>query len=121
MHKKMNLLKELQEIDQEISAIEVTCKGYKAELAVFDADADRVQAMLDELNEELTALQQEETQLTQEMLKERDNVVKVESRLPEIQTQKEYVAVLKEIDMAKKANKDLEDKLLAKQIGRAHV
>ena len=115
MHKKMNLLKELQEIDQEISAIEVTCKGYKAELAVFDADADRVQAMLDELNEELTALQQEETQLTQEMLKERDNVVKVESRLPEIQTQKEYVAVLKEIDMAKKANKDLEDKLLAKQ------
>ena len=115
MHKKMNLLKELQEIDQEISAIEVTCKGYKAELAVFDADSGRVQAMLDELNEELSALQQEETQLTQEMLKERDNVVKVESRLPEIQTQKEYVAVLKEIDMAKKTNKDLEDKLLAKQ------
>jgi predicted nucleic acid-binding Zn-ribbon protein len=111
----MNLLKELQEIDQEISTIEATRQSYQDELAVFDNDASRVQAMLDELNEELSALQQEESQLQQQMLKEHDNVARVESRLPEIQTQKEYVAVLKEIDMAKKANKDLNEKLLAKQ------
>ena len=115
MHDKMNLLKELQEIDQEISTIEATRQAYRDELAVFDTDSARVQAMLDELNEELASLQQEEAQLQQEMLKERDNVVKVESRLPEIQTQKEYVAVLKEIDVAKKANKDLDDQLSAKQ------
>ena len=114
MRDKMNLLKELQEIDQEISSLEASRRNYQDELAVFDADSGRVQAMLDELNEELAALQLEEGQLQQEMLKERDNVAKVESRLPEIQTQKEYVAVLKEIDMAKKANKDLDDKLLAK-------
>ena len=115
MHNKMSLLKELQEIDQEISAIEVTRQGYQDELATFDADSNRVQAMLDELNEELAALQQEEAQLQQDMLKERDNVARVEGRLPEIQTQKEYVAVLKEIDVAKKANKDLDELLLAKQ------
>ncbi len=115
MHDKMNLLKELQEIDQEISTIETTRQAYQDELAVFDTDSARVQAMLDELNEELARLQQEEAQLQQEMLKERDNVIKVESRLPEIQTQKEYVAVLKEIDVAKKANKDLDDQLSAKQ------
>ncbi len=115
MHEKMNLLKELQEIDQEISAIEATCKGYQDELASFESDTGRVQAMLDELNEELAVLQQAEAQLQQDLLKERDNVSRVEGRLPEIQTQKEYVAVLKEIDMAKKANKDLEDQLQAKQ------
>ena len=115
MHDKMNLLKELQEIDQEISTIEATRKGYQDELAVFNVDASRVQAMLDELNGELSALQEEESLIQQQLMKERDNVAKVESRLPEIQTQKEYVAVLKEIDMAKKANKDMMDQLLAKQ------
>lgn len=114
MHEKMNLLKELQEIDQEISSIEATRQGYQDELAGFAGETGRVQAMLDELNEELAVLQQAEAQLQQDLLKERDNIVRVESRLPEIQTQKEYVAVLKEIDMAKKANKELDDQLQAK-------
>lgn len=116
VHDKMNLLKELQEIDQEISAIEGTRQGYRDELSVFEADAARVQAMLDELNGELGLLQQDDSQLQLDLVKERDNIVRVEGRLPEIQTQKEYVAVLKEIDMAKKANKELEDKLQAKQL-----
>lgn len=115
MHEKMNLLKELQEIDQEISSIETTRQAYQGELASFESDTGRVQAMLDELNEELAVLQQAEAQLQQDLLKERDNVAKVEGRLPEIQTQKEYVAVLKEIDVAKKANKELEEQLQAKQ------
>lgn len=115
MQDKMNLLKELQEIDQEISTIEATRKSYQDELAIFGGDAARVQAMLDELNAELSALRDEESQFQQQLLKERDNVAKVEGRLPEIQTQKEYVAVLKEIDMAKKANKDMAEKLLTKQ------
>lgn len=114
MHEKMNLLKELQEIDQEISAIENNQQGYRDELDTFSADADRVQAMLDELGAELALLQKDEAQLQQDLLRERDNIKRVEGRLPEIQTQKEYVAVLKEIDVAKKANKDLEEQLQAK-------
>jgi predicted nucleic acid-binding Zn-ribbon protein len=110
----MSLLKELQEIDQEISAIEESRQGYRDELTEFEAEASLVQAMLDELNEELSGLRQEESQLQQALLKERDNIARVERRLPEIQTQKEYVAVLKEIDMAKKANKELEEQLLVK-------
>ncbi|MCK5913395.1 MAG: hypothetical protein KAG12_05915, partial [Desulfuromusa sp.] len=60
-------------------------------------------------------LQQSEAELQQGLLKEQDNVVRVEARLPEIQTQKEYVAVLKEIDTAKKANKDVEEQMQAKK------
>lgn len=116
MHEKMNLLKELQEIDQQISSIEATRQGYRDELAGFATEAERVQEMLNELDEELDALQHEEAQLQQDLLKERDNIAKVEGRLPGIQTQKEYVAVLKEIDVAKKANRDLEEKLQAKQL-----
>ena len=115
MKNKMNLLRDLQEIDQEISSIEVTREGYRDELDVFEADATRVQGMLDQLNDEVAQLQQSEAELQQGLLKERDNVTRVEARLPEIQTQKEYVAVLKEIDVAKKANKDVEEQMQAKQ------
>lgn len=115
MHKKMNLLKELQEIDQEISAIELSQQGCREELSIFSKDADRIQGMLDELAAELALLQKDEAQLQQDVLRERDNIVRVEGRLPEIQTQKEYVAVLKEIDVAKKANKDLDEQVVAKQ------
>lgn len=115
MQNQMNLLKDLQEIDQEISSIEVTRQGYLDELDAFDADATRVQEMLDELNYEVALLQQSEAELQQGLLKERDNVARVEARLPEIQTQKEYVAVLKEIDIAKKSNKEIEEQMQAKQ------
>jgi hypothetical protein len=110
----LNLLKDLQEIDQEISSIEVTRQGYLSELAAFEADAARVQEMLDQLMDEVSLLQQSEAQLQQDLLKERDNVARVEARLPGIQTQKEYVAVLKEIDVAKKANKEIEDQVQEK-------
>jgi len=112
---QMNLLKDLQEIDQEISSIEATRHGYRAELDAFSADTTRVQEMLDQLNDEVALLQQAEAELQQGLLKERDNVTRVEGRLPEIQTQKEYVAVLKEIDVAKKANKEIEEQMQAKQ------
>ncbi|MEA3363856.1 MAG: C4-type zinc ribbon domain-containing protein [Thermodesulfobacteriota bacterium] len=115
MQNKMSLLKDLQEIDQEISAIEATRHGYRDELDAFEADTTRVQEMLDQLNDEVALLQQSEAELQQDLLKERDNVARVEARLPEIQTQKEYVAVLKEIDVAKKSNKDIEDQMQAKQ------
>lgn len=115
MQNKMNLLRDLQEVDQEISSIEATRQGYRDELDAFEADATRVQEMLDQLNDEVALLQQSEAELQQGLLKERDNVARVEARLPEIQTQKEYVAVLKEIDVAKKANKDVEEQMQSKQ------
>ncbi len=115
MQNKMNLLKDLQEIDQEISSIELTRQGYRDELAGFEADATRIQEMVDQLNDEIAVLRQSESELQQDLLKEKDNVVRVEGRLPEIQTQKEYVAVLKEIDVAKKSNKETEEQVQAKQ------
>jgi predicted nucleic acid-binding Zn-ribbon protein len=111
----MNLLRDLQEIDQEISALEKTRSGYTEEQAVLTEDVTGVQKMLDQLKEEIGDLSTQESQLLQELDKERDNVARVEARLPDIQTQKEYVAVLKEIDVAKKANKDLDDQLESKR------
>ena len=115
MQKKLNLLRDLQEIDQKISSIEENRQSYRNELADFEADAAKIQEMLDQLNDAIAQLQQEEGEIQQDMAKGRDNVDRVEARLPEIQTQKEYVAVLKEIDVAKKTNKEFEGQLQSKQ------
>jgi predicted nucleic acid-binding Zn-ribbon protein len=115
VQEKMSLLRDLQEIDQEISIIETTRSGYQQELGVFAEQTAEVQTMLDQLNAEIDQLRQEEAQIEQELHKQRDNVARVEARLPGIQTQKEYVAVLKEIDAAKKGNRDLEDLLQKKR------
>ena len=115
MHKKMNLLRELQEVDQELTELATVRAKHEGELQELSAEENRIQEMVDELNAQLDELQKDDAQLQQEMLAERDQITKVEARLPEIQTQKEYVAVLKEIDMAKKASLDTQAKITLKE------
>ncbi len=121
MHEKMNLLRELQEVDQELTELATVRAKHEAELQDLSAEENRIQEMVDELNAQLDVLQKEDAQLQQEVLAEKDQIVKVEARLPEIQTQKEYVAVLKEIDMAKKASLDTQAKITLKETELAEL
>lgn len=114
VHEKIQLLRDLQDIDQELNGIRKDRKVLEAELADLDADVARIQGMVDSLSESMAQLQGERKELSQALAQEQDNVGKAESRLPSIKTQKEYVAVLKEIDTAKKLNKDLQDQILKK-------
>jgi len=102
VQEKLNLLRELQEIDQELAQAAAVRQGFEDESQGLTAEQDRVQVMADELLAQLDVLQQDLAQLRQQQGIETDQIKKAESRLPAIQTQKEYVAVLKEIDMAKK-------------------
>jgi predicted nucleic acid-binding Zn-ribbon protein len=110
----MELLKELQEIDQELSKVRQGGKELETERSALNADVERVQGMVDSLAADCEALRNQRRELTQSLVLEQENVKKAEGRLPTIKTQKEYVAVLKEIDTAKKMNKDIEDQIRAK-------
>jgi predicted nucleic acid-binding Zn-ribbon protein len=121
VHEKMNLLRELQEVDQELAELATVRAKYEGELQGIFAEKDRIQGMVDELNAQLGELHKEDAQLQQEVLAEKDQIVKVEARLPEIQTQKEYVAVLKEIDTAKKASLDTQARISAKETELAEL
>lgn len=114
MQEQVQLLKELQEIDQDLNKVRQVMQQLEAEEATLGGELDRVQAMVDSLVADLEQLQAERRELNQSLLQEQDNVKKAEGRLPAIKTQKEYVAVLKEIDTAKKVNKDLQDRILEK-------
>ena len=114
MQEQMELLKELQEIDQELSKVRQSRKELEAERSALNADVERVQGMVDSLAADGEALKGQRRELTQALVLEQENVKKAEGRLPTIKTQKEYVAVLKEIDTAKKMNKDIDDQIRAK-------
>lgn len=111
MQDKLKILKNLQDIDQELNDV-------RRQLAVLEGEADeltaervRVEGMVATLGEELAGLEAQLSELDCSLSIEQDNVVKAEGRLPAIKTQKEYVAVLKEIDTAKKVNKEIQDKI----------
>ena len=114
MQEQMQLLREMQGLDHELNQMRQKRQKLEAELALLGADMERVQGMVDSLTADLDRLQAERRELALALTQEQENVKKAEGRLPTIKTQKEYVAVLKEIDTAKKMNKEIQERIQAK-------
>ncbi|KIH75957.1 hypothetical protein SAMN05660860_02780 [Geoalkalibacter ferrihydriticus] len=114
VQEQMRLLKQLQDIDSVVASISHDRQQMQQELGTLDAEVERIGAMVSGLQENLEGLRAERRELEQALSQERDNVVRAESRLPSIKTQKEYVAVLKEVDTAKKMNRDIEERIKGK-------
>jgi len=114
VQEKMERLKNLQGLDQELNAIRQKRQKLEEEQQVLNDEMARIQGMVDKLDGDIDVLKDERGKLNQALAQEQDNVKKAEGRLPGIKTQKEYVAVLKEIDTAKKMNKELLDSIQRK-------
>ncbi|WP_305042094.1 zinc ribbon domain-containing protein [Geoalkalibacter sp.] len=114
VQEQMRLLKDLQDIDTAARKIRLDRQQMEQELGSLDAEVERVRVMVTGLREGLDALRAERRELGQALALERDNVARAESRLPAIKTQKEYIAVLKEVDTAKKMNRDIEERIKGK-------
>ncbi len=114
MQKQLQLLRDLQELDTEKKVVEKEQQTGLNEQKVFKVELDRLQAMVDSLAEEISVLEDEKAALVKAMTLEQENIKRSEGRLPQIKTQKEYVAVLKEIDTAKKLSKELQANIDAK-------
>jgi len=114
VQEKIKLLKALQAIDQELKNVHQSREVLEKEQASLGSETDRIRAMVECLTAELDKLRDERRTLQLALEQEEQNIHRSEGHLPAIKTQKEYVAVLKEIDTAKKLNKDLQDRIQAK-------
>jgi hypothetical protein len=108
---KLKILKNLQDIDQELNDVRRQLAVLESEAGELTAERARVEGMVATLGDDLAHLESALAELDCALSIEQDNVVKAEGRLPAIKTQKEYVAVLKEIDTAKKVNKEIQDRI----------
>ena len=114
MQDNLKILKNLQDLDQELNDVRRQLAVLESEAEELTAERTRVEGMVATLGDDLAQLESELAELDCALSIEQDNVVKAEGRLPAIKTQKEYVAVLKEIDTAKKVNKEIQDRIKRK-------
>ena len=114
MQKQLQLLRDLQELDTDKKIVETEQQAGLKEQQTLKVELDRLQQMVDSLAGEISVLEGEKAELVNAMALEQENVERSEGRLPQIKTQKEYVAVLKEVDTAKKLSKDLQASIDAK-------
>ncbi len=114
VQQQLKVLRDLQRIDTHSYEARQQRQELEKELAELEREGEQVRAVVTELGDALDALENERRELARELGQERENVVKAEERLPAIKTQKEYVAVLKEVDTAKKNVRDLEQRIAGK-------
>jgi predicted nucleic acid-binding Zn-ribbon protein len=111
---KLQLLRDLQDIDLKKLEVDQQRQKGQNEKETLHSEVARLQDMVDSLANDISALEAEKKELKMALSQEQQNIERSESRLPQIKTQKEYVAVLKEIDTAKKLSKELDTQISAK-------
>lgn len=111
MQEKLQLLKDLQALDHDRQTLLEQRQKFIGEQDLLQGELDRIQVMVDSLTTEMNGLNEQRSELAESLTIEEGNIARSEERLPQIKTQKEYVAVLKEVDMAKKLVKELTEQI----------
>lgn len=115
MKEEVQQLIDVQELDQKILEARKKRNELLTRKEKLEAQTEKLEKVVSEIQEQIDEVQEDVSSLNQDLAKEQDNVAKAENRLPEVKTQKEYLAILKEVDAAKKNVKDIEEALKLKQ------
>lgn len=112
MKEQLAALEKLQQIDTELSGMEVDLKKYPEQIALLENELAKDKDKITEHKNQLQVLQTNKTQLENTLEENNRHIKSTEDRLFEIKTHKEYVALQKEIAETKKSNSDIEDNVL---------
>jgi len=104
LREKLKALEELQQIDLELNEIQTAIAALPAREAAVEAGVAAARKAWEQEQARLDANERERRQLESLLGMERDKVKKWEGRLGEIRTPREYAALSREIDIAKKTN-----------------
>jgi hypothetical protein len=112
MDEQLNLLIQLQEIDSTLRALVEQKKKLPEILAELGRRREANKANLEQVRENLQLAQKAKRDRDKDLEVEVQKVEKLKARTAEIKNNKEYQALLKEIDTAEQANKAIEDEIL---------
>ncbi len=104
LREKLKALEELQQIDLDSNEVRLELETIPARRAEIDQRVLDARRAYDEEKARLEGNERERRQLESLLAMERDKVKKWEGRLGEIRTPREYAALSREIDIAKKTN-----------------
>jgi hypothetical protein len=112
MNEQLTLLIQLQEIDAQIRTLQEQKNRIPGQLAEIEQRVAAGKAGLDRAREALEAAQKSKRDRDRDLEAGGGKVEKLKGRTSEIKTNKEYTALLKEIETAEQENKTIEDDIL---------
>jgi predicted nucleic acid-binding Zn-ribbon protein len=102
LREKLKVLAELQKIDLDVAALQKAAEAYPKQLAELDKELGAARSALEAERNRLLDVERQRRTLEQNIADEKDKVKKWESRLTEQRSTREYAALAREIDIAKK-------------------
>ena len=101
---KLKALEDLQKIDVQIAELDRTGSEHPKQLAEIEAQLKTAQAAVDAERARLAEVERQKHQLEEQLAADKERVKKWEGRLSEQRSTREYSALAREIDIAKKQN-----------------
>ena len=117
LREKLKALEELQQVDIELAEVKAEADAVPRRRAEIEADVAVARKAWEAEQDRLAGIEREKRSQEQTVAAERDKVKKWEGRLAEIRTPREYAALSREIDIARKTNESVgeQTKLLTVQ------
>ena len=113
MDGKLKALEELQKVDLAIQDLQRSGEAFPKRLAELEAELKKFHDAWSAEEARLEDNEKQRNDLSQRLEEEKDKVKKWEARLTEQRTTREYSALAREIDIAKKTNVTLGEELAA--------
>jgi predicted nucleic acid-binding Zn-ribbon protein len=121
LREKLKALEELQQIDLDAGGVRGEAEGVPLRRAEIDASVSASRKAYEAEKSRLEDNERERRQIESLLGMERDKVKKWEGRLGEIKTPREYAALSREIDIARKTNESQSEQLKQLAAGGAEM
>ncbi len=112
MKDQLKLLWELQKIDLELKAIKGERERYPKEIKKLDEKQKIEKERIQKEREKIESLEKTRRQKEGQLSAEQEKIKRAEGRMFEVKTNKEYQALLSEIDAMKEVNSRIEEEVL---------
>jgi predicted nucleic acid-binding Zn-ribbon protein len=108
---RLKALAELQKVDLEVAALRKSSEVYPRAMGELERELSQARSELEAERAKLLDVERQRRTLEQNISEEKDKVRKWEARLAEQRSTREYAALAREIDIAKKANLTMAEEL----------
>lgn len=112
MNPQLKLLVSLQKIKDSAMILEKSLAAIPGQIKSGAADRDEKQKILKDANDEIEELKKKRRDFENAVKNENDHMAKIKIKLPNVKTNKEYQAILAEVDGVKEKVSGIEDKEL---------
>jgi len=119
LREKLLALVALQKVDMEIAALNKSAGEYPKQIAELEQLLGAARSATEAERAKLTDLDRQKATMEQTIIEEKDKVKKWEARLTEQRSTREYSALAREIDIAKKTNLTMAEDLI--ELGKAQA